>query len=54
MIRLCVDAVIGAWARERYIKERTLEQGITALTAGAGEFSHEHNPFMILRRQTYE
>ena len=41
----------GAWARERYIKERTLEQGITAIDSRRGNSSHEHNPFMILRRK---
>lgn len=41
----------GAWARERYIKERTLEQGITAIDSRRGNSSHEHNPFMVLRRK---
>ena len=40
----------GAWARERYIKERTLEQGITAIDSRRGNSSHEHNPFMVLKR----
>ena len=39
----------GAWARERYIKERTLEQGVTAIDSRRGNSSHEHNPFMVLR-----
>ena len=44
----------GAWARERYIKERTLEQGITAIDSRRGNSSHEHNPFMIFTEKTYE
>lgn len=41
----------GAWAIERYIKERTLEQDVTAIDSRRGNSSHEHNPFMILRRK---
>ena len=41
----------GAWARERHIKNRVLEQGITAIDSMRGNSSHEHNPFMVLRRQ---
>ena len=45
----------GAWSRERYVKERALEQGITAIDSMRGNSSHEHNPFMVLtRRQTDE
>ena len=40
----------GAWARERYIKTRTLEQGITAIDSMRGNSSHEQNPFMVLKR----
>lgn len=41
----------GAWARERYVKERKLEMGIQAIqglhgTAGGAE----HNPFLALKR----
>lgn len=41
----------GAWARERYVKERKLEMGIQAVqgihgTAGGAE----HNPFLALKR----
>ena len=31
----------GAWARERYIKERTLEQGITAIDSRRGNSSQK-------------
>lgn len=40
----------GAWARERHVKERRLEQGITAIESLRGHSSHEHNPFVVLRR----
>lgn len=40
----------GAWARERHVKIRTLEQGIQAVDSMRGHSSHEHNPFIILKR----
>lgn len=40
----------GAWARERHIKNRTLEQGITAIDSMRGNSSHEQNPFVVLKR----
>ena len=40
----------GAWARERHIKERRLEQGIQSVGSVRGNSSHEHNPFVVLRR----
>jgi len=40
----------GAWARERHIKKRVLEQGITAIDSMRGNSSHEHNPFVVLMR----
>lgn len=40
----------GAWARERHIKERKLEQGIQAVDSMRGNSSHEHNPFVVLKR----
>ena len=41
----------GGWARERYVKERRLEMGITAIQSlcGTGS-SSEHNPFLALAR----
>ena len=40
----------GAWARERHIKNRILELGIVAIDSMRGHSSHEHNPFMVLKR----
>lgn len=40
----------GVWARERHIIERKLEQGIQAVGSIGGNSSHEHNPFIVLRR----
>lgn len=42
----------GAWARERHVKIRRLEQGIQAVDSMRGHSSHEHNPFMVLKRPT--
>ena len=42
----------GAWARERYPKTRRLEQGIQSVGCIRGNSSHNHNPFMILKRPT--
>lgn len=41
----------GAWARERYIKTRKLEQGIQAIYSMRGASSAEHNPFLALKRR---
>ncbi len=40
----------GAWARERHLKVRRLEQGIQAVDSLRGHSSHEHNPFIVLKR----
>ncbi len=40
----------GAWARERHLKVRKLEQGILAVDSRRGHSSHEHNPFIVLKR----
>ncbi|MDY5986483.1 alpha-galactosidase [Sporofaciens sp. SGI.106] len=40
----------GAWSRERHVKNRILEQGIVAIDSMRGNSSHEHNPFMVLKR----
>ena len=42
----------GAWARERYPKTRHLEQGIQSVGSMRGNSSHNHNPFVILKRPT--
>lgn len=41
----------GAWARERSVKVRTLEPGITAVSSMRGHSSHQHNPFLALKRK---
>ncbi len=40
----------GAWARERYVKLRKLEQGIQSVYSMRGASSTEHNPFLALKR----
>lgn len=40
----------GAWSRERHVKVRRLEQGIQAIDSMRGHSSHEHNPFIVLKR----
>ena len=45
-------AVSGAWARERHLKVRRLEQGIQAVDSIRGNSSHEQNPFIVLKRPT--
>lgn len=42
----------GAWARERHVKVRKLEQGILSVGSRRGHSSHEHNPFIALKRPT--
>ncbi|MCI8553937.1 MAG: alpha-galactosidase [Clostridiales bacterium] len=41
----------GAWARERSVKVRTLELGLTAVSSMRGHSSHQHNPFLALKRK---
>lgn len=40
----------GAWARERHLITRKLEPGVTAVDSRRGNSSHNHNPFVILKR----
>ena len=40
----------GAWGRERWMKVRRLEQGIQSVESLRGHSSHNHNPFIMLRR----
>ncbi|OUO80742.1 alpha-galactosidase [Blautia sp. An249] len=42
----------GAWARERHIKTRKLQQGIQAIGSIRGNSSHHHNPFVALKRSS--
>ncbi|WP_270269917.1 alpha-galactosidase [Enterococcus lactis] len=41
----------GAWGRERTIKSRTLQQGIQSIESTRGISSHQHNPFVTLKRK---
>lgn len=40
----------GSWARERHLKTRKLTAGIQAVDSTRGNSSHEHNPFLVLKR----
>ncbi|WAA09275.1 alpha-galactosidase [Fervidibacillus albus] len=41
----------GAWARERYVKRRTIEHGIQKISSTRGNASSpHHNPFIALKR----
>src|SRR5699024_2102836 len=41
----------GAWGRERAVKERPLQQGIQSIESTRGISSHQHNPFVALKRK---
>ena len=41
----------GAWSRERYVKVRSLEQGVQSIYSMRGISSTEHNPFLALKRK---
>lgn len=40
----------GCWARECHIHTRNLEPGISSIGSMRGNSSHEHNPFLVLKR----
>lgn len=40
----------GAWARERHIRTRRLEWGVQSIESTRGHSSHNHNPFIMLKR----
>ncbi len=40
----------GAWGRERHVKTRRLATGVQSIGSMRGNSSHEHNPFLILKR----
>ena len=42
----------GAWSREFYVKERNLEVGIQSISSIRGSSSHQHNPFLALKRKS--
>ncbi|WLR48976.1 alpha-galactosidase [Halobacillus litoralis] len=41
----------GAWARERHIETRKLTPGISSIGSVRGASSHQHNPFLALKRE---
>ncbi len=44
------EQLSGCWARECHIHTRRLEPGIQSIGSMRGNSSHEHNPFLILKR----
>ncbi|WP_079474746.1 alpha-galactosidase [Marinococcus halophilus] len=40
----------GAWARERHVKTRKLEEGVQQIASTRGISSAQHNPFLALKR----
>ncbi len=46
------EQLSGCWARECHIKNRSLEPGILSIGSMRGNSSHEHNPFLVLKRRT--
>lgn len=51
-----VDTLDGAWARERYINTRPLQDGVTLIDSKRGISSNTHNSYVVLRRDdsTYD
>ncbi len=41
----------GCWARECHIRKRNLEPGTVSIGSMRGNSSHEHNPFLVLKRE---
>ena len=41
----------GSWARERSVVTKKLEPGVTAVSSMRGNSSHQHNPFLALKRK---
>ena len=41
----------GSWARERSVIARQLQPGVTAVSSMRGNSSHQHNPFLALKRR---
>lgn len=41
----------GAWARERYIQERPIGEGLQSISSLRGHSSHHFNPFIALKRK---
>ncbi|MBE6006559.1 MAG: alpha-galactosidase [Sarcina sp.] len=40
----------GTWCRERYIHENHLRPGVQSIESSRGHSSHQHNPFLLLKR----
>ncbi|MCI9080832.1 MAG: alpha-galactosidase [Lachnospiraceae bacterium] len=40
----------GAWSRERHVRTRKLTMGIQSIGSLRGHSSHQHNPFVVLKR----
>ncbi|MHC5269120.1 alpha-galactosidase [Enterococcus sp. LJL98] len=40
----------GAWGRERHLNQRELSPGIQSIASNRGHSSHNHNPFLALKR----
>ncbi len=40
----------GAWARERHVITRKLVMGVQSIGSLRGNSSHQHNPFLVLKR----
>ena len=41
----------GTWAGERHIRSRRLQPGRQSISSSRGASSHQHNPFLLLRRE---
>lgn len=41
----------GTWAKERHVKFRTLEHGVSSIYSLRGHSSHNYNPFIALKRK---
>jgi alpha-galactosidase len=41
----------GAWSREAHVRSRRLEAGSQAIGSVRGASGHQHNPFLILKRE---
>lgn len=44
-----LDTLDGAWARERYINTRPVQDGVTLVDSKRGISSNTHNPYIVVR-----
>lgn len=42
----------GAWGRERHFVTKVLDYGVVEISSNRGHSSHNHNPFVTLKRKT--